>query len=83
MAFLLSFHVLELIAFTFKAADIFVGSGRGPETELPHGKKMAHVEMGLRKLTLTVSPSNEAVHTCAYMHTHIHTHTRSPMLCSH
>lgn len=58
MAFLLSFHVLELITFTFKAADIFVGSGRGPETELPHGKKMVHVEMGLRKLTLTVSPSN-------------------------
>lgn len=50
MAFLLSFHVLELIVFTFKAAGIFVGSGRGPETELPHGKKGSLLRLASERL---------------------------------
>lgn len=87
MAFLLSFHVLELIIFTFKAADIFVGSGRGPETELPHGKKMVRFEIGLREVTLDSLTVQLRHYTrvCTHTHSHAHTHifTCSPMLCRH
>lgn len=79
MALQFSFHVWELIVFTFKALDSFVGPRRGPGTESPSGKKWSRA-FDIKKLSWDWPQKGHSESFSAQQRPLTQTHTHSHMV---